>query len=246
MSVRARSQASKIDRLMEDASSALSQMRLGECERAAHEALHLAHQSGEYDRMARILMPLQEARRLRRQQAADTKKIVRVDDYAVLEPLLTGTKPIRSGCYLFEPPLVGADGREFRERSLAENASVSILVREPATRLGQWPIVAIGPTTIRARIPTPKKVDLVWFQAAGESLGDAALALVDPQEEPEGRVDHILDLLDTVVDHEKLHQALETACREAAHQAAINPKKSRARSKHQTDDELDEEPEAEA
>lgn len=226
MTGRAKGVDSKVDRLMEEASEALAAGRYIDCERTAVEALHHAHRAGDYERMARILLPLQEARRQRRQQAADVKKVARIRSYSELEALLTGAKPIKPGCYLLEPPLVGVDGRELREKALADGVPVFVLVREPLTKLGQWPIVEVGPVTVRTRVAPPKRIDVAWMMRAGEVLGDSALATVDPLEGPADRVDHLMDLLSAVVDHEKLHQALEEACRAAHAEAVVNPRKA--------------------
>lgn len=226
MTGRTKSAASKSDRLMDEASSALAQSRYCEAERLCVEALHGAHEALDYERMARILLPLQEARRLRRQAASDVKKAHRLASYADLEALLTGSKVIAPGCVLLEPPLVGADGRELRERAISEGAAVFVVVREPVTRAGEWPIVAVGPVTVRTRLEPPRKVDVAWMLRAGEALGDAALARVDPRDNVTNRVERLIELLAAVVDHEKLHEALRAACESAHHEILANPKKS--------------------
>jgi hypothetical protein len=241
MSGRTKTADHKVDRLMEEASAALSAMKYAEAERLSLEALHEAHQAEDYERMGRIVLPLQEARRQRRQQAAEVKKLSRIKEYEDLESLLTGQKAIKRGCYLLEPPLVGADGRELRERSLAEGVSVFVVVREPQTRMGEWPIVAVGPVTVRTRIPPPKKVDVGWILRAGEALGDAAIGRIDPHDSAAGRVEHYLEFLSAFPDHEKLHEGLLLACHEAHHDAVTHPKK-RGRPKQDDDDFPEEDP----
>lgn len=214
--------ANRIDTLMERASGALAKSRYFECERLANEALELAHVAHDYERMARILLPLQEARRNRRLAAIDRKRIT------VLEEMPAEEASIQPGCYLVQPPLVGADGRELRERALHDDVPVLVVVREPKTRVGLWPVVMIGPITVRDRITPPKnesKVDMAWFIAASEALGDAAIAEVDPDLAPADRVAALLDRLNTVVDHEKLHQELMDACKAAAAAGNANPRR---------------------
>ncbi|MBL8747239.1 MAG: hypothetical protein JNK58_12900 [Phycisphaerae bacterium] len=234
---RARTAGDRIDELMEEASQALIAGRYADTERLALEALLQAHQALDYERMARVLLPLQESRRLRRQQASDVKKVTRLSSYADLEAYLTGNKTIQRGCYLIEPPLVGADGRELRERALSEDVPVFVIVREPETRLNQWPIVMVGPVTVRTRVSPPKKVDVAWMLQAGEALGDHALTQVDPADDAIARVEHLLEMLSTVADHEKLHQALIAACLEAHALVLATPKKrGRPRKEDQDDD----------
>ena len=96
----------KIDRLMEKASRALEQTDYFECERLCLDAFELAHTTSDYDRMARILLPIQEARRQKRLAAIDVKRLY------ILEEPIPETEPVDPGCYLLQPPLVGADGRD--------------------------------------------------------------------------------------------------------------------------------------
>lgn len=236
MSARAKTIENQIDQLMEDATLALTSGRYADAERLALEGLQHSHQALDYERMARAVLPLQEARRLRRQQAADVKKVHRLSSYSELEAYLTGNKTIQPGCYLIEPPLVGADGRELRERALSEDVSVLVIVREPITRLNQWPIVMVGPVTVRTRLAPPKKADVSWMLQASEGLGDHALASVDPTDDAAGRVEHLFELLSAVVDHEKLHQALHSACEETHAYILANPKKRGRPRKEEEDD----------
>ena len=209
--------AAKIDKLMERASAALNETRYAECERLCREAFEAAHGVADYDRMARIVLPLQEARRNRRLAAIDTGSLFVVED--PIDP----EAPIEPGCYLFQPPLVGADGRDLRERAAEADVPVFVVVREPRTQLGRWPIVMIGPVTVRTRIAPPADEDapdMEWFIGAAEALGDAAIAAIDPEAALTSRVDALADRLATVVEHEKLHQRLEETCREAAAKVA--------------------------
>ncbi len=208
---------SRVDSLMEQASEALVATRYFECERLALEALGLARASQDYERMARITLPLQEARRQKRQIASERRRVIRLDSVEKLEPLLSGQKKIVAGCYLIEPLLVGADGRDLRERADGQEAAVIVVAREPVTRLGAWPVVMVGPVTVRTHFAAPakEKPDVAWMLGAGEALGDSAIESVDAGMDPMMRVERLADLLATVVDHEKLHQALAEACRAA-------------------------------
>lgn len=212
----------KIDRLMDSASRALEETKYHQCQRICLEALELAHTAGDYERMARIVLPLQEARRQLRLAAIDTKKLV------ILEEQIPETEKIVSACYLLQPPLVGADGRDLRERAEHEETPVFVLVREPENRMGLWPIVMIGPVTVRTRVEPPKnqsKPDLAWFIRAHEALGDAAIAQAGDNLNSMQRVDELYDRIGTVSDHEKIHQALEQACREAMEESSLEETK---------------------
>jgi hypothetical protein len=210
----------KIDDLMEKASEALVRTRYFEAERLCEKALLMARQNQDFEQMARIVLPLQEARRQRFQQAIDVGKIRLID-----KPVAEDVK-VERGCYLVQPPQVGADGRRLRMASLQQEKPVAVLCREPTTALKQVPIVAIGTgTTIRTRIEPPKnpsKPDMAWLVAAFEQLGDAALESLDPSLPGPRKVDALLDRLDALPEHEKLHQALAEACRTAAKDATLH------------------------
>jgi hypothetical protein len=222
--------ASVVDDLMERASKALLDADYFEVEKLCRKALATARKANDFERMARVVLPLQEARRQRRHEASD----------AGIRMVLT-TMPAKGsllpGMYLVQPPMIGADARRIREDAEASRTPIVIVCREPMTRTGQWPVVAVGSgtltsiRTLRAKIAPPAGVqprdsgmtrdamteppDGAWFLGANEALGDAAIAAVKPDEHPWWRVDDLAEALDALPDHEKLHQVLAAACRSA-------------------------------
>ncbi len=219
--------AEKIDGLMEQASAALAKTDYFACERLCLEALHKAYEAGDYERMARIVLPLQEARRQKRLEACDSGTVIRLNeaDQEILE-----AESVEAGCYLFEPLLVGADGRDLRERANQQGVPVLVVVREPRTSTGEWPVVMIGPLTVRTKVRPPGRKDedavsVEWMQMASEELGDAAIMKVDSTRDASDQVGQILELLGTCPEHEKLHQALEAACRAAMKEEAAKAAK---------------------
>lgn len=205
--------ARKIDELMERASGALVQMRYFEAERMALKALAMAREATDFERMSRIIMPLQEARRQRLQQALDVEGVTIVDQPVEENSVL------ESGCYLVRPLMVGADARRMRLAALNHDVPVLVVCREPNDQLGLVPIVAITPgKTLRAKVrPQPKKEnpDQAWLVEAMEELGDASLRGIDPALEIVRRIDLLLMYLDALPEHEGLHIALEESCKEA-------------------------------
>lgn len=239
-------QTGRIDALMEQASAALVKRHYFECEQLAAGALRKAHALQDYDRMARILMPLQESRRMKRDMAFDAHKA-----FMVTDEIPTG-KRLVAGCYLVAPPRVGVDGRALREHADQNEVPVIVLVREPTTRDGLWPIVSVGPVTVRTKVmpappaksskaPTKKKVTkkagesddkgepptggvlppaVEWFMETCEALGDAAISSVPDSLPAANRVDMLFERLEALPDHEKLHQRLADACRDALREPA--------------------------
>ncbi len=206
-------QHEKASDLMERAEAALRRSKWFEAERAAQRALELARREDDFDSMARIVLPLQECRRLRLQAAMATKKL------RILEGDITDEMKVAPGCYLVQPPAVGADARRLRLAALRQESPVGVLCREPLTQLGLCPVVAIGQVTVRIRLDPPKnwdKPDLKWFAATMEGLGNGAIDMLDTGLELDRQIDFLLDALDSVPDHEKLHQLLAAKCKEAA------------------------------
>lgn len=144
---------SRIDTLMERASVALVARRYFETEELCVEALRRARGIADFDRIARIALPLQEARRQKRDLAFDAA--VTLGSVFRIDGELPAGRAIVPGCYLVEPPRVGVDGRILREAADARQTPVIVVVREPQSRDGLWPIVAVGPVTVRTKVAPP-------------------------------------------------------------------------------------------
>jgi hypothetical protein len=226
--------ATQIDALMERASAALLRMDYFETIELSLRALDRARRKRDWERVARITMPLQEARRQVRQLATDAHQVF------VLRSLPSRGQPLDAGLYLLEPPMIGLDGATLRDMLRARKISALVLVKEPTTSAGKWPIVGVGRgefenVVARVQLDPPASLaghtgplanapadalqaglaDGTWFQSAQEALGDAAIRKVRPEWPAAHRVDDLAEYLDAVPDHEKLSQALEATAREA-------------------------------
>ncbi len=227
-------QSKAVDELMEQASKALSEASYFEAERVCVKALDRAWALRDYERMARICLPLQEARRQRRLQSVDTGRVF------LWKTLPARDATIEAGMYLLQPPLIGMDARVFRELTERKRVATLVLAREPTTKKGTVPMVGVatGPTevvSIRAYVKPwgdPSVAPPVeWMEEAAEALGDAAIAKVEKDlggESPAAwRVDDLLHYLDAHPAHEKLHQALERECRLAAKEPLVTAARRR-------------------
>jgi hypothetical protein len=204
--------ARTIARIMEKAESALRTRRWFVAEAHAAEALRQARAANRFGEIGRILLPLQEARRQRAAEAAERGKV------RVLAEAPAEGAALPPGLVLVEPPLVGADARRLRLAAIEQQVPLLVVCREPITAAKTCPIVAIGGTTIRARIEPPRRLEAptkAWFLAALEQLGDAAIASIDPGQDLLRRIDQLIACLESHPDHERLHQALAELCREA-------------------------------
>jgi hypothetical protein len=184
-----------------------------EAERLLDRALSDAWRSDDLEQMLRILDPLAETRRQRILPALQSRRI------EIVQEPLTEQMAIEVGCYLVQPPQVGADARRLRLLALRREIPAAVLCREPRTRRDECPIVAIGGgATVRTKVEPPAEwdhPDHEWFVGALERLGEAAIESVDPGLDIHRRIEAVLGRLDAVPDHRGLHEFLAETCREA-------------------------------
>jgi len=207
------SQARSIDDLTEKAVGALAAKRYFEAENLAAGALNAARDDDDFRRMAAVLPTLQQARTGRLALAMDVGTIT------ILDEPFDEDVTIEPGCYLVQPPLVGADARRLRHTALTREIPVMVLCREPVIRLGLVPFVALGSgATVRTKMRKPKDLehpDLEWLVAALEALGEAA-AEMDPAMSLHKRINALMTRIDAIPEHAGLHELLEESCRKAA------------------------------
>lgn len=220
-----------IEETMERASAALAATDYFEANRLCALALRRAHADTDYGAMARIVLPLQEARRQIRQLACDARRCY------VVQELPSVRSRLDPGCYLIAPPLIAMDAKILRAMADRQRVPRLILTREPTTRAGLWPIAAVGigdarPVTLRIQVPPPQELSPEWFQATQEALGDSGLARIRPEWPADHRVEDLLEYSDAVPAHEKLLQAMGAAC----HEASLRPPTAGLRRRPLADD----------
>jgi hypothetical protein len=204
----------KIDELQEQAAKLLATKQYFDAEERAQKALAAARSACDFERLAEIAEILCKARRGRYEQALGTGSIT------VLAEALEENLTLTPGCYVVQPPLVGADARRLRIAALEAKTPIAVVCREPITQLRLCPIVAMCPgTTIRTQIDPPEDLDdpdLEWFDGAIQQLGEWTLSTLDPDMDPVKRVDAIIERLGALPENARLHAALVEACRVAA------------------------------
>ena len=175
-----------IDLIMERASEALLALDYPACERLCLEALAEALRTRNYERVARILLPLQEARRQRRQIAVEAG--VRVLAGPRLDPERILADHPRGCLMLLAPPY-----------SLDDERLVRDLARQRALMVE---VLTFDPESLRQS-----------FEQQMERVGDAAVASVPANLPPDQQVEALAAILERVGDHEIAHQRLATAAR---------------------------------
>lgn len=183
-----------------------------ESESRALDALRSARVGGDVARIASAVESLRAARATKRRCALDADVIHEV---GTPDQLARALEAPEAGLWLVSPPLVGADGRNLRDCADLSRVAALVVVREPTTRTGLWPVVMIGPATVRAKIQPARKLSADWFLSALEALGEEAVADVNAELGPGVRLDRLLDRLQTLPESDGLHESVLRACREA-------------------------------
>ena len=214
-----------IDSLLRSGRRAQDRGDLFGAQRSLDQALQAAHQTEDYERMAEAVRALGQVREAIRESATKSRRV------AVVDERIPQGRDLKPGCYLVQPPRVGVDGRTLRELAAAAGIPALVVVREPTTRAGLWPVVALGPITVRTRVKPPGaagkggtsggvkksagKPTPTWMKGAIEALGEAAVEGA-PQAPASVRVAALLERLGTVPESSILHETLHEACLAAA------------------------------
>lgn len=210
----------RINDLIEKAAVSLGQCANFECERMGVKALAMARQQNDFERMIRITELLLESRQQRLEIALGCGKVT------IFEKPVTESLRVKRGCYLIQPPQVGADARRLRLAAFQSDIPVAVLCREPLTSIKLCPVVAICPgTTVRTKVDPPKNVerpDIKWFAGALDALGDSAIESIDHGAELSRRIDAVIERLDALPEHAGLHKTLIAFCRQAADEQAAD------------------------
>jgi len=235
------STTSQLDTLMETASEALARMDYLVCEQLCQQALAIARSRHHWDYYARILLPLQEARRQRRMIAAEG--VVRLGtDNLGSNPVLW-LRRLNAGCMVVTKPHTCKDAVELAQAVRRQSLCVEVLWADNPASDRCWTLRSFAGPNISYVIPAPpapwvntwmapdtpdrpiqtassqasqnpgapQPVD--WFLEACEALGDAALEQVQTPVGNPRRVRLLERCLQVVTDHEILHQALGDAAR---------------------------------
>jgi len=226
-----------LDEQMERASEALARMDYLTCEARCVQALAEARDRRLWRYYARILLPLQEARRQRRQIAAEGT--IRLGTGSLGGEPGDWLDQLESGCIVVSPPHGRAEATALWQAARDQRRYVEVLLTDSDLTADAWRVLSFtGPAITCQRPAPPTSWRDQWLAAdavpepapAGESqtpadwcldtieaLGDAAIDKVEARTDAipggEMRVELLEPLLDVVPDHEILHQKLGDAAR---------------------------------
>jgi hypothetical protein len=215
-----------LDNLMETASQALAEMDYARCEALCSDALQRARADEDWVMVQRVLLPLQEARRQKRQAATDGLILLGTPEKAQTFDALIADE--RCGCVVLTRPYNAPDALELDEAVRKTHRAIEVLFADNDADADTWrvasfhggPAAADQPTPNRAWVgrwvapltikpPTPAH----WFMRASEALGDAAMGRVDAPLGSLERFDALAEALKSAGDHELLHQRLAEAAK---------------------------------
>lgn len=225
--------------LMERASQALSHLDYLTCEAYCLEALQRARAHEDWDYYARILLPLQEARRQRRMIAADG--VIRLGTARLEQPVEDWLGQLKTGCIVVSHPHKAEHARTLADEAQRQRRHVEVLFAANPIDDDTWTLRSYAGPEVTALVPAPPKpwrdlwlapgerpraddeddeqiTDAVtepsdWFIRATEALGDAAIDKVTAPEGSLDRIEQLEAMLQVVTDHELLHQRLGDAAR---------------------------------
>lgn len=215
-----------LDDIMERASQALTSMDYPQCEALCMEALAHARTQGDWAGYSRVVLPLQESRRLRRQAALDGPvRLGTMDHVGGAGKLLVG---LSAGCIVVTPPCSTDDAARLVRQAADARQPVEVLYAQPDADGAYWAVHTFHGPLVEAVRPAPP-VGLTdgwhtgsaadpttpahWFMQASEQLGNAAIAAAHAPLGDVLRVEQLEQALQAVGDHELLHQALADAAR---------------------------------
>ncbi|MEM1354199.1 MAG: hypothetical protein AAGH88_04870 [Planctomycetota bacterium] len=218
----------KLNDIMEAASQALAGTDYARCESLCLDALTRARDAGDWAYYQRIVLPLQEARRLKRQSALDGP--IRLGVHERPSDILSLIPEGGNGCMALNACCDAADAQHIIE---AAGPCFELLLADNPISAATWTIRSTRNLSLGVHVPAPAAAwrgrwltgvngarpgPGHWFMRASEALGDTWLASITA---PLGGVERVCELeaaIDAAGDHELLHQALADAAR-AAHEA---------------------------
>jgi len=226
-----------LDEQMEKASEALARMDYLSCEALCVEALAQARAQRRWAYYARILLPLQEARRQRRQIAAEGR--IRLGTTSLRGEPADWLDQLTRGCVVLTPPHGQAEAAALQQAAHDRRRYVEVILSESELDTASWRISSFTGQRIRCDRPAPpaswrdrwleperppepapeghSQTPADWCLDTIEALGDAAIDTVEARTDAipgsEQRVTLLEPLLTVVADHEILHQKLGDAAR---------------------------------
>ena len=218
-----------LDNIMEQASQALAELDYPGCETLCLQALSQARERGDWAGYSRVVLPLQEARRQKRQAALDGPIALGTANHTgESNTLIDG---LNAGALVVTSPLTPDDADRLDRTARESGRAIEILFAQPDADGQFWAVHTYRgqlyqalrpapPTDMQGRalpgqdaLPGSKLTPAHWFMQASEALGNTAIAMAAEPMDAIDRVALLEQALSAVGDHELLHQRLADAAR---------------------------------
>jgi len=208
------------------ASEALAQSAYHRCESLCLQALTEAREQGDWANYARILMPLQESRRLKRQTALD--HAILLGTASCGSNLLDDLDHPEAGCIVVTHPHSTADVSDLIDTINASGKAIEVLWADSDTQDKSWRVSSVSAPAFGVELSAPERgwvnrwvhgstpdgaSAAHWFMQANEALGNTGLSNIQAELGTEDRIIQLEAVLQAAGDHELLHQALGDAVR---------------------------------
>lgn len=183
----------------------------------AMTAIDNARASSNWEVLATEIDCLLQARLERANAAHNGKKVQLVQNTDDAEMIHEG------GRYLVQPPLVAKDAAILDNALKMSGVSSVVACREPVTRLGLCPVVALGSgVTVRIQVEEPKnpnKPTCAWFDHALEELGDYVIEQLGKISSTQRQLDYLLAHFSAIPTHVGAYRAAIERCNTLARQS---------------------------
>lgn len=165
------STATELDSIMERASEALAAMQYLTCEGYCQRALALARQHDDWTYYARILLPLQEARRQRRMIAAEG--VTRLGTAGLQGPPESWLKRMGAGCIVVTHPHTAQEAAAMRLTAHQQDLCIEVLFADNPATDPYWTLVtAAGGQPIKLAVTAPQASWLDQWLAPADAVPD--------------------------------------------------------------------------
>jgi len=200
-----------LDELMERATAALTATRYLDAEALCLRALAAARAADDWAYYARIVLPLQEARRQRRMIAAEGSVQLGTGAIGDLRAWAVEHAP---ACLVVTHPHTAGEAAGLVAAARDQQRYLEVLFANNPADQRWWTLRSIAGPAVTCEVDAPGRPDdSDWFLDACEALGDAALATVTAPAGTPARVAALEAVLDAAGDHEIAHQRLADAAR---------------------------------
>ena len=215
-----------LDQQMETASQALAELDYARCESLCVDALGQARRAADWVMYQRVLLPLQEARRQRRQAALDGPILLGTP--ADTDSVAAQVADIEQGCVVLTWPCTAKEAKAMGDKVRACKRPIELLFADNASDSTTWRITSLAGPELSVDLPAPisdwigQWVDPAaiapptpahWFMRSSEALGNAGLAAIDAKVGSLAYLQALEHALSCVDDHEILHQRLAAAAK---------------------------------